>query len=95
VNDHRWIFPGDLALKSMQYTVDRAPQVDAVLVNGMSNFRAADGVPLRLVSLVDDIERSVGKPVLSADITLYWQIFRSLGVAPIGRQGSLLGSLQP
>lgn len=94
VNDRTWIFPGDLALASMQYTLDQADDVDAVVVNGMSNYRNSDGLPQRLVSLAADIEAAIDKPVISADISLYWQIFRTLCVAPEGRQGSLLSSLQ-
>lgn len=94
VNDHTWIFPGELALRSMQYTLEHAPDVDAVLVNGMSNYRNADGLPERLVTLVADIEAIVDVPVLSADVTLYWAILRTLGIEPLGSQGSLLASLQ-
>ncbi len=94
VNDHTWIFPAELALDSMRHTIEQAPDVDAVLVNGMSNYRDAVGLPQRLVSLAADIEADIEKPVLAADITLYWQIFRTLGVAPLGRHGSLLTSLQ-
>jgi maleate cis-trans isomerase len=94
VNDKTWIFPGDLALRSMQHTLESAPDVDAVLVNGMSNYRNAQGLPQRLVSLVADIEATIDIPVLSADVTLYWAILRTLGVIPLGRHGSLLSSLQ-
>ena len=95
VNDQTWIFPGDLAETSMRHVVEQAPDADAILVNGMSNYRDADGLPHRLVSLVRDLEVVVDRPILSADITLYWQILRTLGVAPIGEHGSLLTSLQP
>ena len=96
VNEMTWIFPGDLALKSTALAVEQAPEADAVLVNGMSNYRNPEtGLPQRFVSLAADIEAEVGKPVLAADLTLYWQIFRTLGVEPVGRQGSLLSSLQP
>lgn len=94
VNDATWIFPGDLALKSTRSAVEQAPDVDAVLVNGMSNYRDVDGLPRRFVSLAADIEAEVDVPVIAADISLYWQIFRTLGVEPLGRQGSLLSSLQ-
>lgn len=94
VNDKTWIFPGELALSSMQYAREQAPDADAILVNGMSNYRNAEGLPRRLVSLVADIEASIEVPVLSADVTLYWEIFRTLGVEPVGPQGSLLSSLQ-
>ena len=94
VNDRTWIFPGELALNSMRRTLEEAGAVDAILVNGMPNYRDADGRPRRLVSLVPEIETELEVPVLAADITLYWQIFRSLGVAPEGRHGTLLASLQ-
>lgn len=95
VNELTWIFPGDLAEKSMRYAAEHAPTADAILVNGMSNYRDDDGLPRRLVSMAAHLEHIIGKPVLSADVTLYWQIFRTLGVAPTGDHGSLLGSLQP
>jgi len=94
VNDQTWIFPRDLALRSMQHAVEQAPDIDAVLVNGMSNYRDENGLPRRLVGLVADIEAAIDKPVISADVSLYWQIFRTLGVAPLGRHGSLLSSIQ-
>ncbi|NND76404.1 MAG: hypothetical protein HKN44_15505 [Ilumatobacter sp.] len=94
VNDLTWIFPGDLALASMRHVLDRAPAVDAIVVNGMSNYRDSCGQPQRLVGLVADIEAAIGTPVVSADVSLYWAILRTLGVEPIGRQGSLLASLQ-
>ncbi|MEM9465179.1 MAG: hypothetical protein AAGA90_07385 [Actinomycetota bacterium] len=94
VNDHTWIFPGALALESMRHARDQAPDVDAILVNGMSNYRDANGLPQRLATLAADIETEIDMPVLAADITLYWRIFTTLGLAPLGRQGSLLASLQ-
>ena len=93
VNDLTWIFPGELALDSMRYTLDEAPDVDAILVNGMSNYRDASGQPRRLVSLVAEIEAAIDKPIVSADVSLYWAMLRTLGVTPVGPQGSLLSSL--
>ena len=95
VNDLTWIFPGSLALDSMRHTLDRAPEVDAILVNGMSNYRSTSGLPQRLVSLAADIEAEIDMPMLAADITLYWRIFTTLGLAPQGRHGTVLGALQP
>ena len=79
VNDCTWIFPGEMAGRSLRHAVEEAPDVDAILVNGMSNYRDAEGLPRRLVSLAADLEAEVGKPILAADITLYWRIFRTLG----------------
>ncbi len=94
VNAMTWIFPGDLALKSMQRTLEAAPDVDAIVVNGMPNWRRDDGLPQRTVALAADLEASVDTPIIAADLALYWNLFRTLGVAPLGSQGSLLTSLQ-
>ena len=94
VNEATWIFPGRLALDSCRHALEQAPDVDAVLVNGMSNYRNAEGLPQRFVSLAAEIEAELEIPIIAADISLYWQIFRTLDVAPLGRQPSLLASLQ-
>ncbi len=94
VNELSWIFPGALAEDSMRRAAEAAPGVDAILVNGMPNWRRPDGLPRRTVSIAAELEQAVGLPILAADVTLYWAILRELGVAPLGRQGSLLASLQ-
>ena len=94
VNELTWIFPGNLARDSMAYTLEQAGGVDAVLINGMSNYRREDGLPERLVSRARDIEAEFDVPILSADITLYWRVLKTLGVAPVGEHAMLLGSLQ-
>lgn len=94
VNDLTWIFPGDLALKSVQYVAEQAPNAEAILVNGMPNWRRDDGMPQRTISRVVELEAAIGKPVISSDFALYWGVFRSLGVAPVGNNGILLSSLR-
>lgn len=94
VNEATWIFPGDFALRSFDYVARQAPEADALVSLGMPNFRRADGLPQRAVSVVREVEAAVGKPIVPADCALYWNIFRTLGIAPIGPQGSLLSSLQ-
>jgi maleate cis-trans isomerase len=93
-NDCVWVFDGDLAEKSMMYTLEQAPDVDAIVVNGMPNFRRTDGVPQRIVSVDRAIEDKMGIPIISSDTSLYWRIFKSLGTAPVGKLGRLLSSLQ-
>lgn len=46
------------------------------------------------MSLAAGIEAQLGVPVISSDISLYWRLFTTLGVEPLGQQGSLLASLQ-
>lgn len=95
VNAQKWIFDGDLALKSFDYVAERAPNVDAYLANGMCNFRrATDGVPERFVHLEVMLEDNLGKPLITHDNALYWRLFKTLGLAPITPQGRLLESLK-
>jgi len=94
VNEATWIFPGDFALKSFEYVAEQAPDADVLISLGMPNFRRADGLPQRMVSVVRRIEEKIGKPIITADCALYWNIFRTLGVAPVGDQPRLLASLQ-
>lgn len=73
---------------------EAAPEADVVLVNGMANWRGPDGVPQRTLHRVAELEDLVGRPIFSAHITLYWPIYRTLGIGPVGRgHGRLLDSL--
>lgn len=95
VNACTWIFPHELAAASMRRVREKAPAAEAILVNGMPNFRrAADGITDRIVSLDRGIEAEIGVPIVSSDTALYWRIFKTLGIAPTGSHGRLLASLQ-
>lgn len=94
VNAKRWIFDGDLAEKSFRYTAGQAPDADVYLINGMCNFRAGKrGQPVRPLHLIAELEAMLGKPVVGHDAALYWRVFKSLGIGPVGRHGVLLDSL--
>jgi len=94
VNEKRWIFDGDLAVKSFTYVAEQAPDADAYLINGMCNFRTGpDGLPERPLHLTDALEALLGAPVVGHDTALYWRIFKSLGIAPTHPHGRLLESL--
>ena len=95
VNAKRWIFDGDLARQSFSYVADKAPTADAILINGMCNFRTGPaGMPQRPVHLEAELETLVGRPVIGHDTALYWRIMRDLVIAPTTRQGKLLESLK-
>ena len=95
VDDHTWIFPGDLAATSFSYVAEQAPDVDAILVNGVCNFRSESGQPQRMVHRVAEMEALVETPILAADCTLCWSIYRTLGIGRVGSgNGSLLDSLR-
>ena len=94
VNEATWIFPGDFAMRSFEYVAEQAPEADALVIIGMPNFRRADGLPQRPVSILREIEAAIGKPIIASDCALYWNVFRTLGVAPVGAQPHLLATLQ-
>jgi len=93
VNDLTWIFPEDAAVRSFEQMLKLAPDVDAYVVNGMPNFRRADGITERMVSREMELEALVGKPIVSSDSALYWNIFKTLGIAPTKARGRLLSTL--
>ncbi len=93
VNDLTWIFPGDLAEKSMAFVAEQAPGAEAIVVNGMPNFRGAGGLPQRMVSIGNRLEGIIGKPIVSSDAALYWRIFKTLGIRSEGHHGTLLNTL--
>ncbi|KNG94878.1 hypothetical protein [Pseudaestuariivita atlantica] len=94
VNAKRWIFDGELAARSFAYVAEKAPEAEAILINGMCNFRTGpNGQPQRPLHLIPQLEAAIGKPVIGHDTALYWRIFRSLGLRPEGAHGRLLEAL--
>ena len=94
VNECRWVFEGDLAMKSFEYVAEQAPDADAYLINGMSNYRSGpNGQPQRPLHLTPAIEERLGKPIVAHDTALYWRVFKTLGLKPVGNHGHLLESL--
>ena len=93
VNQRCWIFENDDAPESVRRTLAKAPDVDAIVINGMPNFRRADGLPQRTLHRVVELEAAIDKPIVSSDFALYWRIFKTLGVAPVGQHGTLLNTL--
>ena len=95
LNAQIWCVDEELAARSMVYVAGKAPGVDAYLANGTCHFRrASDGVTVHFCSLAPQLEAMLGKPVVTHDIALYWRIFKTLGIAPVTEQGSLLASLR-
>ena len=94
VNALRWIFDGELALRSFEFVAEQAPTADAYLINGMCNFRSGpNGEPERPLHLTPRLESALGKPVIGHDTALYWRIFKSLGIKPEAHHGQLLETL--
>ncbi|MDJ0821003.1 MAG: hypothetical protein QNJ09_04215 [Paracoccaceae bacterium] len=94
VNACRWVFDADLATKSFEYVAEQAPGAEAILINGMCNFRTGpQGLPQRPLHLTRMLEERLDLPVIGHDTALYWRVFKSLGLAPTGRHGQLLERL--
>lgn len=93
VNEQTWIFREGMLQESMQRVAEKAPNVDAYVINGMPNFRRADGLPLRPISFMPEIEDQVGKPIVSSDGALYWRLMKTLGTKPIRDCGHLMNTL--
>ena len=91
VNACTWIFPQGIfpqamAQQSMQYVAEQAPQADAIVVNGLGNFRRLDtGITERMVSLEVKLESQISKPIVASDTSLYWRVFKTLSIAPVTR----------
>ena len=93
VNACTWIFPHELAMQSMERVAEAAPQAEAILVNGMPNWRTTEGLPKRALHYTPRWEAALGLPVIASDTALYWNVFRTLGTQPEGAHGQLLDSL--
>ena len=95
LNAKRWVFEEELAYKSFAYVAEKAPNVDAYLINGMCNFKSKiDGLPQRPVHLETKLEAMLNKPMIGHDTALYWQLMKKLEITPTTEQGKLLGSLK-
>lgn len=89
-----WCFDESLLWDSFDYVADKAPNVDAYLINGMSNYRRpSDGLAQRPVHHTEALEGRLGRPVIGHDTALYWRVFKTLGIAPEIIHGQLLSSL--
>jgi maleate cis-trans isomerase len=93
LNDETWIMPEEYAVQSMVKVAELAPQADAIVVNGMPNWRPKDGPPKRTLHVVEELEAATGKHIVSSDFALYWRIFKTLGVQPLRTPGKLLSTL--
>ncbi len=94
VNDQTWVFPGNLAEQSMVRVAELAPHADAIVVNGMPNWRRPeDGLPKRALYYTPRLEPVIGKPIVASDTALYWRILKTLGIPAVGSHGQLLSSL--
>ena len=95
VDDCIWCFDESLLWNSFDFIAQQAPNADACIILGMSNYRRpSDNIPQRPLHYEVALEARLGKPVIGHDTALYWRVFKTLGIAPTTKQGRLLSSLQ-
>ena len=93
VENRWWIYPENYAVESVVRTAEQAPDADLIIVNGVANWRRADGINQRCLHHIEAMEAAVDKPVIASDTTLYWALFKTLGIAPTHAPGALLQRL--
>ena len=80
-----WETPVPAVEKAVRNVSQKAPGADCILVTGGG---------MRLLNIVERLEKEAGKPVIGGDLTLYWGILRRLGIKEgIRGQGTLLAYL--
>lgn len=68
--------------QSILQTRAAAPNADVLLVGGAG---------VRFINIIDELEAELGIPLISADVSLYWSVFRALGIRPLNKNlGTLL-----
>ena len=80
-----WETPVHVVEKAVRNVAKSAPGAGCILVTGGG---------MRLLDIVERLEKEVGKPIIGGDLTLYWGILRRLNIKEnICGHGRLLASL--
>ena len=79
-----WNYPPEIVRRAIMEAHAAAPQADAVVQTGKG---------FTTISLLDELERPIGKPVIASDAAAYWDALHTLGMPATRGFGSLLGSL--
>lgn len=80
-----WQTPVKAVEKAIRNVSQNAPNVDCILVTGGG---------MRLLDMVEKLEKEVEKPIIAGDLTLYWGIHRRLGIKDgVKGHGTLLANL--
>jgi maleate isomerase len=85
LNPMNWQTPIKAVQESVRSVARQTPGADCVLVTGGG---------MRLLGIVENLEKEIGKPVIGGDLALYWGILRRLGtINSVSQQGKLLANL--
>jgi len=80
-----WQTPVHAVEKAVRTVSQNAPDADGILVTGGG---------MRLLDIVEGLEKEVSKPIIGGDLALYWGILRRLGIKEgVRGHGKLLANL--
>jgi maleate cis-trans isomerase len=80
-----WQTPVPAVEKAVRLVSQNAPGADCILVTGGG---------MRLLDIVESLEKEVEKPIIGGDLCLYWGILRRLGIkVGVKEHGRLLANL--
>jgi maleate cis-trans isomerase len=80
-----WETPFDAVRTAVRNTNRQVPEADGILVPGGG---------MRILNIVDSLEKEINKPVIGGDISLYWGILTRLNIKKrLSGYGQLLASL--
>jgi len=85
LNPMNWETPVYAVEEAIKNVSQNAPDADGILVTGGG---------MRLLDIVERLEKEVEKPIIGGDLTIYWGILRRLGVKEsVHGHGKLLANL--
>ena len=80
-----WQTPVHAVKQAVRNVSRNAPDADGILVTGGG---------MRLLGIVEGLEKEIGKPIVGGDLSIYWGILRRLGIKEgVREHGKLLASL--
>ena len=87
-----WVFPKEVAVESMRRAAAADPDCEAVVFTSVPHWSdpASPKTPLRLFMFVEEIEKEIGKPIVSSEAALLYYTFKSIGVSFPKGHGTLL-----
>ena len=80
MEDYGWSMTDELTWNSIDAVAQASPDAEAIVVTGAGT---------RTLSLLNDMERHTGRPIVAADTSLYWAIARELNLTLTSMMGAL------
>lgn len=95
MRDEGWIFDEGILPLAVERSLEKAPKAEAILIMAEPCWTKADGSVANVMAYVDALEEKFGVPIIDGEMTLFWSVYKSIGVMPSEVSGTLLKRLQP